>query len=81
MMERSFQLDLKDKIRVIEDFPQKGISSVSYTHLDVYKRQSLVIGNPGQVMRNVTNSEIKTIEDNAMDYIQLSKEFNRKNSP
>ena len=42
---------------------------------------SLVIGNPGQFMRNVTNSEIKTIEDNAMDYIQLSKEFNRKNSP
>ena len=33
IMERSFQLDLKDKIRVIEDFPQKGISFKDITTL------------------------------------------------
>ena len=46
----------------------------------IIPENSLVMGNPGQVMRKITKTEMQLMKDNVMDYIQLTKEFKRKNN-
>lgn len=57
---------------VIEEYCIIGAGAI-VTENKVIPRNSLVLGVPGKVVRELTEEEVKHIRVNAMDYVELAK--------
>lgn len=45
----------------------------------IIPERSIVIGNPYKILRELTDEEVKSIKDNAENYVKLSTEYKNKN--